>query len=132
MSEAMDERMQRKGKRSSGESLSQAAKAYIEAHSAEKFSLQELSSALYINGSYLLRTFKHQTGMTLLYYHHSVRCEKAKSLLENTEQSISEIGEAVGFVSSSHFSHIFRKMENCTPTEYRMRYRVLTEKTETV
>ncbi len=103
-----------------GKALSQAAQAYIEAHSAERFSLREMAGALFVDGSYLLRTFKRHTGMTPLRYHHLVRCNKAKELLVQTDQSISDIGEVVGFVSSSHFSHIFRKTEGCTPSEYRM------------
>ena len=106
-------------KRPSGEKLTQAAKDYIDAHSAEKFSLQTISSALFVNGSYLLRTFKGHTGITLLAYHNAVRCEKAKALLLNPAKSISQAGEEVGFVSSSHFSHIFRKVTGLTPTEYR-------------
>ena len=103
--------------------LSSAARDYLEAHSAEKFSLQEMAGALFVNGSYLLRTFKRRTGMTPLAYHHRIRCERAKELLARTDRSISEVGEAVGFVSSSHFSHIFRKTEGCTPGEYRARNR---------
>ena len=103
-----------------GKDLSGAARVYIEAHSTERFSLREMAGALFVNGSYLLRTFKRHTGMTPLYYHHQVRCQKAKELLVQTNRSISEIGEAVGFVSSSHFTHIFRKTEGCTPSEYRV------------
>lgn len=106
-------------KRPSGEKLTQAAKDYIDAHSAEKFSLQAIASSLFVNGSYLLRTFKVHTGSTLLAYHNAVRCEKAKALLLNPAKSISQVGEEVGFVSSSHFSHIFRKVTGLTPTEYR-------------
>ena len=92
----------------------------MEAHSEEKFSLEKMAKALYVNGSYLLRTFKQYTGMTPLNYHHLVRCEKAKELLLQTNMSISDVGETAGFVSSSHFSHIFRKTEGCTPSEYRL------------
>ena len=106
-------------KQTSGKVLSEAAKAYMEAHSAEKFSLEEIAKALYVNGSYLLRTFKRHTGMTPLRYHHQLRCAKAKALLAQTDLSVSQVGEAAGFVSSSHFSHIFRKTEGCTPSEYR-------------
>ena len=105
--------------RDSGGPLVQAAKEYIEAHSLEKFSLQRLSEALYINGSYLLRQFKAHTGQTLLEYHNAVRCDKARELLQNMEMSVSEIGAAVGFVSSAHFSHVFKKITGCTPTAYR-------------
>ena len=106
-----------------GEVLCAAAQAYMEAHSAEKFSLDEMAKALFVNGSYLLRAFKRHTGMTPLSYHHAVRCRKAKELLTETELSVSRVGETVGFVSSSHFSHIFRKTEGCTPSEYRNRHR---------
>ena len=52
--------------RNSSDALVQSAKDYIESHSAEKFSLQVLSEALFINGSYLLHLFKSRTGQTLL------------------------------------------------------------------
>ena len=45
-----------KEKQSSEEALCEAAKTYIEAHSVEKFSLNGISKALFVNGSYLLRT----------------------------------------------------------------------------
>ena len=112
-----------KDQHSDGKDLAGAAQDYIEAHSAERFSLQEMAGALFVNGSYLLRVFKRRTGMTPLAYHHLIRCRRAKELLDATDQTVSEIGEAVGFVSSSHFSHIFRKTEGCTPSEYRNRNR---------
>ena len=112
-----------KEKQPSGKSLSKAAQHYIEDHITEKFSLQEMADALFVNGSYLLRAFKRYTGMTPLCYHHLVRCSRAKELLLHTDQSITEIGEAVGFVSSSHFSHVFRKTLGCTPSEYRKQHR---------
>ncbi len=108
-------------KQNSGKALSEAARAYMEAHSEEKFSLEEMAKALYVNGSYLLRAFKRNTGMTPLSYHHRLRCAKAKELLAQTDLTVSQVGEAAGFVSSSHFSHIFRKTEGCTPSEYRRR-----------
>ena len=112
-----------KEKMAGAKNLAFAAQNYIEEHSAEKFSLQEMADALFVNGSYLLRTFKRYTNMTPLCYHHQVRCAKAKELLVHTDQSITEVGEAVGFVTSSHFSHIFKKVEGCTPSEYRTLHR---------
>ena len=109
-----------KGSRNdSGQQLVQAAKEYISLHSSEKFSLQALADALYVNKSYLLRLFKARTGDTLLSYHNRVRCEQAKQMLSDTELSISEVGGAVGFVTSSHFTHVFKKIVGITPTEYR-------------
>ena len=86
------------------------AQEYIEKHYKEKFSLNRIAGSLYVNGSYLLRLFKANTGHTLLWYHHHVRCEKAGEFLADGRLSISKAGEAVGFASSSHFTHIFKKM----------------------
>ena len=108
---------------SSGEMLTQAASEYIEAHCREKFSLQSLADSLFVNKSYLLRVFRKHTGYTPLAYHNHLRCKRAKELLVSTGEEISEIGEMVGFVSSAHFSHVFRKTEGCTPTEYRLNHR---------
>ena len=112
-----------KERKSQGQFLSEAACAYLDAHSAEKYSLAEMAKALYVNGSYLIRVFKRHTGMTPLAYHHRARCAKAKELLAHTDMTVSEVGEAAGFTSSSHFSHIFRKTAGCTPSEYRRRCR---------
>lgn len=106
-------------RRDAGQALTRAAKEYVEAHSADKFALQAVADALFVNGSYLLRVFKANTGHTLLWYHNHIRCERAKELLCLRDRSISQVGEQVGFVSSAHFSHVFRKMTGLTPTEYR-------------
>ena len=106
--------------KAAGQALTQAAKAYVEAHSEEKFALQAIADALFVNGSYLLRVFKANTGHTLLWYHNHIRCERAKELLRLRDRSISQVGEQVGFVSSAHFSHVFKKMTGMTPTDYRL------------
>ena len=114
-------------KRDTSAELSAAAQAYLEAHSAEKFSLEKMANALFVNGSYLTRAFKRHTGMTPLSYHHRMRCEKAKELLASSTLTVSQVGESVGYVSSSHFAHVFRKFENCSPSEYQMQIRPETE-----
>ena len=114
-------------KQDSSAALSAAAQAYIDAHSAEKFSLEKMAKALFVNGSYLTRAFKRHTGMTPLAYHHRLRCAKAKELLTHQRLSVSQVGEAVGYVSSSHFAHIFRKLEGCTPSEFQKKHKAEAE-----
>ncbi len=111
--------MKDRKRRDASDALVRAAMDYIEAHSAEKYSLKALSEALFINGSYLSRLFKSRTGQTLLGYHNRMRCERARALLHDTDMSVSGVGEAVGFVSSAHFSHVFKKITGVTPTECR-------------
>ena len=114
-------------KQDSSAALSAAAQAYIEAHSAEKFSLEKMAKTLFVNGSYLTRAFKRHTGMTPLVYHHRLRCARAKELLVRSTLTVSQIGEAVGYVSSSHFAHIFRKLEGCSPSEFQKNHKLETK-----
>ena len=71
-----------------GKRLAQQAGYYIREHSEQKFSLSGIASALYVNGNYLARVFKRETGRTLLWYHNAIRCEKAKHLLDETDLSV--------------------------------------------
>ena len=102
-----------------GKRLARQAGYFIREHSEQKFSLNEIAGALYVNGNYLARVFKRETGHTLLWYHNSIRCERAKQLLSDTDLSVSEVSEAVGFVSPAHFSHVFRKITGFAPSSWR-------------
>lgn len=99
--------------------LAESAKRYIEEHFTEKFSLTELSGALFVNGSYLTRVFRRFNDCTPLEYHNRIRCEAAKKLLTKQELSISYISDAVGYVSAAHFSRMFKHHVGVTPSEYR-------------
>ena len=102
-----------------GKRLARQAGYFIREHSDQKFSLAGIAAALFVNGNYLARVFKRETGRTLLWYHNAVRCEKAKQLLAETDLSVSEAGAAVGYVSSAHFSHLFKKMTGVAPSDWR-------------
>lgn len=52
-------------------------------------------------------------------YLNNIRIEKAKELLANTDLSLADIGNQVGFTDQSYFNKIFRKHENLTPGQYR-------------
>jgi len=114
-----EEPVQRRITRSSTRLVS-AVEAYLTEHSGEKFSLRETAREMHVDGSYLLRVYKAHTGHTLLWFHNHVRCKKAKELLAKNDLDISAVGEAVGFVSSAHFSHIFKKVTGMTPSAWRL------------
>lgn len=99
--------------------LANAAVRLIEQHYTEKFSLDAIASSLYVDGSYLARVFKANTGHSLLSYHNYVRCRNAERLLIKPELSVSYIGETVGYSSTAHFTRVFKRMTSLTPSEYR-------------
>ena len=57
--------------------------------------------------------------MSLKDYVNRLRVEKAKKLLKETDLKISEISRKLGYSQMSYFGSIFRKLEGCTPKEFR-------------
>ncbi len=106
-----------------GAAVSAAKKAaeYIDLHYTEKFSLDRIAAALFLNKIYLSKCFKQATGSTLLQYHNRVRCENACELLTGTDLSVEIVSDRVGFATASHFSRVFRSFYGCSPSEYRRR-----------
>ena len=47
--------------------------------------------------------------------------EEAKTMLTNTDLSIIQIMETLGFTNSTHFYELFKKQYGQTPGEYRKR-----------
>ena len=108
--------------------LARAAEGYLRGHYADRFSLSAFAAATHVNKAHLARTFKSVYGCTLLERCNQLRCERAAELLKSPELSVSYIAGAVGYVSASHFTQVFRRTVGQTPTEYRSAYFRLLEK----
>lgn len=102
--------------------IAQQAIAYLKAHYTEKFSLDEMASALFVNKHYLSRVFKKETGLTPLQYHHRLRCEKAVELLSDPRYTIAGVALNCGFHSAAHFTRIFKLYKGLTPSEFRRKH----------
>ena len=112
------QKLEKDGQKSK-QSLADRAITYLEKHYTDKFSLDEIAGALYINKNYLARVFHKETGQTLLEYHNRLRCRKARELLADRSYSISVVAFKTGFASASLFSRIFKIYECCTPSQSR-------------
>lgn len=69
--------------------------------------------------SYLSRFVKEQTGTTFTQLIWQLRVEEAKRQLSETERSIKEIVEDIGYVDVANFTSRFRKSEGVTPGQFR-------------
>lgn len=94
---------------------------YINFNYSHIISLDDLAAAAHANKTTLTNMFKELFGTTPIRYINTIRMQKARELLVNTELSIGEIVELVGFQSIHYFSRFFKSKENCTPIEYRIR-----------
>lgn len=97
-------------------------KQYMEEHISEpELSLASAAKVFYLNSSYLSRIFKKETGRSFVEYLTDLRIEKAKLLLKNSDLKIYEIAERVGIDNPNYFGILFKKVEGCSPLEYRGR-----------
>lgn len=69
--------------------------------------------------SYLSRTFKAETNMTIPEYINKIRIQNAISLLANSKMPVKEIAISVGIKDSFYFSKLFKKLTGETPREFR-------------
>lgn len=87
--------------------------------SNENFGVKELSEAMHLSRMQLHRKIKALTGRTSSRYLRWMRLQKANDLLRNTELSISEVADRVGFRDTSYFSSSYREEFGQKPSETR-------------
>lgn len=68
---------------------------------------------------YLSKRSKKETGVTFSDYLKHVRVDASRRLLINTDQSIAEIADLVGYADTTFFHNTFRSIMGCSPMEYR-------------
>ncbi|TAT71088.1 AraC family transcriptional regulator [Rhizobium ruizarguesonis] len=81
--------------------------------------VEERAEELGIGYPNFRRRVREQTGISAKQYQMTVRIQRARDFLVNTDKSIMAISGLVGFHSAFHFSNQFRQMIGCTPTDYR-------------
>lgn len=99
--------------------LVRQAVALIEASLCNPPTLQAMADALYVSRTRLCTTFKRVTGRSVGDYLHDARLERAKALLSETNDAISDIAAAVGYTRQSSFAERFKEDTGITPTEWR-------------
>lgn len=96
-----------------------AVRRYIDLHFKEPLTLEQMAEEGHMNKYYLSHTFKREYGISPVNYMISRRIEESKYLLAETDLSMSQIAQLLGFSSPSYFSQVFHRTQNVSPKEYR-------------
>jgi len=102
-----------------------AVRRYIDLHFKEPLTLDFLAEEAHMNKYYLSHTFKREYGVSPINYMITRRLEESKYLLAETDLSMSQIAQLLGFSSLSYFSQVFRRTQSVSPMEYRQNTRNL-------
>lgn len=85
----------------------------------ERWTLQDLASAVHLSSSQLGRVFVDAYGKTPMTYLSTVRAERLARLLRETDLPIEVAMAQVGWQSRGHAARMFRQANGVTPTRYR-------------
>ena len=83
-----------------------------------QLSVEALSAHLFISRASLYNKLLEYTGMSPVDFIRSVKLEKAASLLERSDKTISEIAYETGFANPNYFTKVFKVKYQMTPSEY--------------
>ena len=95
------------------------ALASMEQDCAADYSLSEYAQMCGMSEYYFIRFFKTCKGMTPVAYRTAVRMRAARTLLCESDLSVTEIAARVGYGDAVHFGKQFKQSCGMTPRAYR-------------
>ena len=95
------------------------AKQFIKDNPNVFIGCEELARYCNISAKQLNRIFIKYESTPLLQYIHTEKLEQAKKMLTESEATVSDVSETLGFSSVYYFSRFFTKHIGMSPVEYR-------------
>ena len=95
------------------------AAEYIKSHYAEAIDVRLLAEVACYHPSHFCRRFRSELGVSPMNYLIQIRIEQAKTLLEDTCLTVTQVGSSVGFRSLPYFSRCFSDRTGVSPSLYR-------------
>lgn len=95
---------------------------FIRTNYTRKIDLDEIAESAMISQRECFRCFQKTMGITPTHYLQNFRVRQAARMLLETDDTVADISQSVGFSDTSYFGKTFQKYMNCSPTEYRKRH----------
>jgi len=90
-----------------------------ENYSRPDISLNTVAQVANVSATHFSAVFSQQMGKTFVEYLTELRMDEAKKLLRCSDKNSGEIAYAVGYNDPHYFSFLFKKVNGCTPRDYR-------------
>lgn len=88
---------------------------------AHPWTLEELAGRAGLSRTVLAERFREAMGDTPLAYLRTVRMQKAMRLLTETERTLEQVAQQVGYQDAFSFSKVFKRSVGMAPREFRRR-----------
>jgi AraC-like DNA-binding protein len=103
----------------SGNAVVEEALGLIHARIARGVSLDELADRFELSRSYFVRLFKRHVGISPVKYANNLRMEMASELLRESDLTLAEIAQRIGFADEYQFSKRFKQWSGKPPGRFR-------------
>lgn len=87
----------------------------------EEWSIEKLARQAGVSRTLFIDRFKKAVGESPMKYVANWRLSKAKFLLKNSNLSLNQIGEQIGYLSETSFNRAFKQKFNISPGKFRVR-----------
>lgn len=96
------------------------AKDFVDTNAFQSLAIREISRYCGLNSSDLKKGFKDYTQLPIHQYIIKTRMEAARSMLRETEKSVGEISDFIGYNNRGHFSQLYLRHFGKLPSEERL------------
>lgn len=110
------------GRQHNDSSLTRNIFEWTRINARSRMTVKDIAANFGYNGEYLSRLIKREYGTTLKCLIDDFLIAKAKNYLSNSEYSIKEISNLLGFSEPNTFINFFKYHEKFSPTKYRNLY----------
>lgn len=114
LGERQDESNNRKNER-----VLRMIEEYLLENYMRNISLTDVAECVYMSAAYVSRLYKRMTGIGIIDRLQSIRLNKGRELLMNTNMKVRDIAMAIGYDSDRYFISVFRKNYGLSPEKYR-------------
>lgn len=95
------------------------AKSFITENISDPITVKDVADHVCLSAEYFTKLFKKETGQNIKEYITLTKIEAAKDMLEHSSMSVGMVALELGYTNFSHFSQVFKKYEDMSPSEYR-------------
>ncbi|GAA3410698.1 AraC family transcriptional regulator [Paenibacillus hodogayensis] len=96
--------------------LVQQVRDYIVQHYREPIRLQEIANKIDRSPAYVSSAFKQATGKSIMDVMHEVRISAARDLILNSNMSMEEVAEFLGYCNQTYFAQRYKRLMGYPPT----------------
>jgi len=98
--------------------LAERMKRHIREHYREPLHVGELAELIQRSPNYAISLFKEVTGQTPVAYMQQLRIAEARNLLLNSDFTVTEIADYLGYYDTSYFYRVFKRATSVSPSAF--------------